>query len=163
VGVVELVLGVAATLTVVGLTSRWLRHRPGVPWSWQTSQSTAAALHRRMHHALDRTRRTVVQARRRGVATAHYEGLCDELTTTARALDDQLVLAAKLPFTARHKTLAALRYRIVELERVGDRIGRTALEAASPLVSSVDDSLREITQRLDHHTEARDELRDLGL
>jgi hypothetical protein len=116
-----------------------------------------------MHRCLDRTRHTVALARRRGVATAHYEGLCDELTTTARALDDQLVLAAKLPFRARHKTQLELRYRIVELESVAERIGRTALEAASPLVSSVDDSLRDIKQRLDLHVEARDELRHLGL
>jgi hypothetical protein len=160
---VEVVLGVAAVLTVIGFTSRWVRRRPGVPLSWQTSQSVAAGLHRRMHRCLDRTRRTVALARRRGVATAHYEGLCDELTTTARALDDQLVLAAKLPFRARHKALLELRYRIVELESVADRVGRTALEAASPLVSSVDDSLRDIKQRLDHHVEARDELRHLGL
>jgi hypothetical protein len=160
---VEVVLGVAAVLTVIGFTSRWVRRRPGVPLSWQTSQSVAAGLHRRMHRCLDRTRHTVALARRRGVATAHYEGLCDELTTTARALDDQLVLAAKLPFRARHKTQLELRYRIVELESVAERIGRTALEAASPLVSSVDDSLRDIKQRLDLHVEARDELRHLGL
>lgn len=159
----EVVLGVAAMLTIIGLTSRWVRRRPGVPLSWQTSQSVAATLHRRMYRGLDRARRTVALARRRGVATAHYEGLCDELTTTARALDDQLVLAAKLPFTARHKALLALRYRIVDLESVADRIGRTALEAASPLVTSVDDSLRDIKQRLDHQVEARDELRELGL
>ena len=115
-GLVEVVLGVAAVLTVIGFISRWVRRRPGVPLSWQTSQSVAAGLHRRMHRCLDRTRRTVALARRRGVATAHYEGLCDELTTTARALDDQLVLAAKLPFRARHKALLELRYRIVELE-----------------------------------------------
>lgn len=159
----EVVLGVAAVLTVIGFTSRWVRRRPGVPLSWQTSQNVAAGLHRRMYRGIDRGRRTVALARRRGVPTAHYEGLCDELTTTARALDDQLVLAAKLPFTARHKALLTLRYRIVELETVADRIGRTALEAASPLVTSVDDSLRDISQRLDHHVEARDELRDLGL
>jgi len=159
----EVVVGVAVALAVVGITSRWLRRRPGVPWSWQTSQSVAAGLHRRMHRALDRTRRTVGLARRRGVATAHYEALCDELTTTARALDDQLVLAAKLPFTARHKALLALRYRIVELEGVADQVGRAALDAASPLVSSVDDSLRDIKQRLDHHVEARNELREFGL
>ncbi len=159
----EVVVGVAVALTLIGVTSRWLRRRPGVPWSWQTSQSVAAGLHRRMHRALDRTRRTVALARRRGVATAHYEGLCDELTTTARALDDQLVLAAKLPFTARHKALLGLRYRIVELEGVADRVGRAALEAASPLMSSVDESLRDIKQRLDLHGEARDELREFGL
>jgi hypothetical protein len=166
-GRVEIVLGVALVVTVIGLTSRWVRRRPGVPLSWQTAQSVAAGLHRRMHRSLDRARRTVALARRRGVATAHYEGLCDELTTTARALDDQLVLAAKLPFRARHKTLLELRFRIVELESVADRVGRTALEAASPLVSSVDDSLRDIKQRLEHHVEARaelrDELREMGL
>jgi hypothetical protein len=159
----ELALGVAAVVAVIGLTSRWVRRRPGVPWSWQTSQTVAAGLHRRMHRSLDHARHTIALARRRGVATAHYEGLCDELTTTARALDDQLVLAAKLPFTARHKALLALRYRIVELEGVADRVGRTALEAASPLVTSVDDSLRDIQQRLDLQAQARDELRDLGL
>lgn len=130
--------------------------------SWQTSQAVAADLHRRMHRAVDKTRGTVGAARKRGVPTAHYEGLCDQLSSTATAIDDQLVLASKLPFKVRHKALLTLRYRIAELEKTGDRIGRTALEAASPLVGSVDDALQNINERIDHVHEARDELRELG-
>ena len=129
---------------------------------WQTSQSVAADLHRRMHRALDRTRRQVGEARKRGVPTAHFEGACDALTATARAIDDQLVLASQLPFKTRHKVLLGIRYRIADFERTGERIGRTAIEGASPLVGSVDDSLQEINERLDHRAEAIEELRELG-
>jgi hypothetical protein len=100
----------------------------------------------------------VGDARKRGVPTTHYDARCDELTATARAVDDQLVLASRLPFKARHKVLLALRYRIAEFERTGDRIGREALEAASPLVGSIDDALRMINERLSCHQEARNEL-----
>ncbi len=158
----ELVICAAVCVTVVGVASRFRRRKPGVPMSWQTSQSVAADLHRRMHRSLERTRNTVAAARKRGVPTAHYEGLCDDLAATGRAIDDQLVLASKLPFKARHKALLSLRYRIAELEKTGDRIGRTALEAASPLVGSVDDALSTINERLDQVHEARDELRELG-
>jgi hypothetical protein len=115
-----------------------------------------------MHRSVERTRQTVAEARKRGVPTSHYEGLCDRLGATARAVDDQLVLASKLPFNARHKALLGLRYRIADMERTGDRIGRTALEAASPLVGSIDESLREINERLDHHAEAIEELKEIG-
>lgn len=155
-------LVVAATVTAGGFAWRLSRRHPGVPMKWQTSQSVAADLHRRMHRSLDRTRRTVREAGKRGVPTSGYEGLCDRLAATGRALDDQLVLAARLPFKARHKVLLGIRYRIAEVEKTGERIGRAALEAASPLVGSVDDSLREINERLDHHAEAIEELRELG-
>jgi hypothetical protein len=158
---VEVVI-VAAVITVLGVSWRASRKRPGVPMSWQTSQSVGADLHRRSHRALERTRRSVADARRRGVPTASYESLVDELEATVRALDDQLVLAARLPFKARHKALLSLRYRVAEVEKTGERIGRTAIEAASPLVGGVDESLRTINERLDHVEEARDELRDLG-
>jgi hypothetical protein len=158
---VEVVIA-AAVVTVLGVGWRASRRKPGVPMSWQTSQSVAADLHRRAHRALERTRREVSDARRRGVPTASYESLVDELEATVRALDDQLVLASRLPFKARHKALLSLRYRIGELERTGERIGRTAIEAASPLVGGVDDSLRTINERLDYVDEARNELKDLG-
>jgi hypothetical protein len=158
---VEVVL-VAVLVAGGGLTWRWMRRRPGVPVHWQTSQSVAADLHRRMHRCLNRTRATVSEARKRGVPTAHYEGLCDRLSATGSAIDDQLVLASQLPFKTRHKVLLELRYRIQELERTGERIGTAAIEAASPLVGSVDDSLREINERLDLQAQAVDELRELG-
>lgn len=152
----------AVVVAVLGVGWRASRRKPGVPMSWQTSQSVAADLHRRSHRALERTRNAVADARRRGVPTASYESLVDELEATVRALDDQLVLASRLPFKARHKALLSLRYRIGELERTGERIGRTAIEAASPLVGGIDDSLRTINERLDHVEEARNELKDLG-
>jgi len=158
---VEVVL-VAVVVAGGGFAWRWSRRRPGVPLKWQTSQSVAADLHRRMHRSVERTRQTVTEARKRGVPTAGYEGLCDRLSATARAIDDQLVLASKLPFKARHKALLGLRFRIADIERTGDRIGRTAIEAASPLVGSVDESLRAINELLDHHAEAIEELKELG-
>ena len=152
----------AVLLTAGGLAWRFSRRRPGVPMKWQTSQSVAADLHRRMHRALDRARRQVADARKRGVPTSHYEGLCDQLTATGRAIDDQLVLASQLPFKTRHKVLLGLRYRIADVERTGERIGRSAIEAASPLVGSVDESLHAINERLDLHAQAIEELRELG-
>lgn len=157
----ELLIAVVV-VTGAGLGWRYSRRRPGVPLSWQTRQSVAADLHRRSHRALDRTRRSIADARKRGVPTEGYEGLVDELAATVRALDDQLVLASRLPFKARHKELLGLRYRVAEIEKTGVRIGQSAIEAASPLVDSVDDALFRINERLDHHAEAREELRDLG-
>jgi hypothetical protein len=145
-----------------GLAWRWARRRPGVPLNWQTSQSVAADLHRRMHRSVEKTRKTVAEARKRGVPTSGYAGLCDRLATTARAIDDQLVLASQLPLKARHKVLLELRFRIADVERTGDRIGRTALDAASPLIGTIDESLAEINERLDQHAEAIQELRELG-
>ena len=136
--------------------------RPGVPMSWQTSQSVAADLHRRMHRSVDKTHKTVTDVRKRGIATSGFEGLCDQLTTTARAIDDQLVLASGMPFKGRHKALLRLRYRIQELERTSERIERAALDAGSPLVGSIDESLQSIHERLDLLAEAKDELRELG-
>ena len=72
------------------------------------------------------------------------------------------MLASRLPFRQRHKTLLGLRYRIVDLERTGERIGRSAIEGASPLVDSVDDSIARINTRLDHVEQAKNELRELG-
>ncbi len=157
----EVVL-VAVVVAGGGFAWRMARRRPGVPLKWQTSQSVGADLHRRMHRSVDRTRHTVAEARKRGVPTAGYEGLCDRLSATARAIDDQLVLASKLPVKPRHKALLGLRYRIADIERTGDRIGQAAIEAGSPLVGSVDDSLRAINELLDHHAEAIEELKELG-
>lgn len=156
------VVVVAAVVACAGFAWRFTRRRPGVPMSWQTSQSVAADLHRRMHRSVDGTRRTIGDVRKRGIPTSGFEGLCDQLTTTAQAIDDQLVLASRLPFKARHKALLKLRYRIMELERTGERIERAALDAGSPLVGNVDDSLRGIHERLDSLAEAKDELRELG-
>ena len=152
----------ALLVAAAGFAWRWTRRKPNVPMRWQTSQSVAADLHRRMHRSLDRTRRQVADARKRGVPTSHFEGACDALSTTAHAIDDQLVLASQLPFKTRHKVLLGIRYRIADFERTGERIGRTEIEAASPLVGSIDDSLRGINERLDHHDEAIEELKELG-
>ena len=138
------------------------RDHDGVPRNWMTSQSVAADLHRRMHAALDRTRATLADARRCGVPTDHFESLCDELASAAQIMDDQLVAAARLPLRVRHRTLLDLRYHIVDLERTGDRIGRTALDAAAPVAGGFEETLRHINERLDRHVEARRELKELG-
>jgi hypothetical protein len=147
----------------LGLHPRKPRGASLVPPSWEASSSIAADLHRRIHRTLDRTRRTLADARRGGVPVERFESLCDDdLAAVARALDDQLVHASRLPVAVRHEVLLELRYEIAEFERTGDRIGRTALAATSPLAGSVDDSLRAINQRLDLTIEARAELRELG-
>ena len=138
------------------------RDPDGVPRHWETSQSVAGDLHRRMHAALDRTRATLADARRCGVPTDHFESLCDELASAAQIMDDQLVAASRLPLRIRHRTLLDLRYHIVGLERTGDRIGRTALDAAAPVSGGFDEALRKINERLDRHLEARHELGELG-
>ncbi len=148
-------------MTLAFWRSRQAQRRSNVPASWQTSQSVAADLHRRMHRSLDHTRRTLADARRCGTSTDRFDVLCDDLATTAAAIDDQLLHASRLPLDPRQKALRELRYRIVELERTGDRIGRTALEATSPLTGGVDSALRAINQRLDLTIEARAELREL--
>jgi hypothetical protein len=119
---VELALGAACCVAVLGFSWRWSRRRPGVPMSWQTSQSVAADLHRRMHRAVDRTRANVAEARTRGDATASYNCLVDDLGASARAFDVQLVLASKLPFRQRDKTVLGLRYRISDMVRSGERV-----------------------------------------
>ncbi len=144
------------------LTTRKESEYPGVPASWHTSQSVAADLHRRMHRSLDRSRRTLAEARVCGTVTDRYEVLCDDLADAAAALDAQLVAASELPLGIRHKVLLDLRYQIAEVERTGDRIGRTAMEAASPTIVNVDESLRAINERLDLTIEARAEARRLG-
>jgi hypothetical protein len=70
--------------------------------------------------------------------------------------------ASRLPLRIRHRTLLDLRYHIVDLERTGDRIGRTALDAAAPVAGGFEETLRRIHERLDRHVEARRELRELG-
>jgi hypothetical protein len=138
------------------------RDHDGVPRHWETSQSVAGDLHRRMRSALDRTRATLADARRCGVPTDHFESLCDELDGAAKVMDEQLMAASRLPLRLRHRTLLDLRYHIVDLERTGDRIGRTALDAAAPVAGGFDETLRHINERLDRHVEARRELKELG-
>ncbi|HEV2309575.1 MAG TPA: hypothetical protein VGU73_03575 [Acidimicrobiia bacterium] len=133
-----------------------------LPRHWETSQSVAADLHRRMHAAIARTRATLADARRCGVPIDHFESLCDELDSAAGIMDEQLMAAARLPLRVRHRTLLDLRYHIVDLERTGDRIGRSALDAAAPVAGGFDETLRHINERLDRHAEARRELRELG-
>jgi hypothetical protein len=138
------------------------RDHDGVPRHWETSQSVAGDLHRRMHSALERTRATLADARRCGVPTDHFESLCDELDVAAELMDEQLMAASRLPLRLRHRTLLDLRYHIVDLERTGDRIGRTALDAAAPVAGGFEETLRRINERLDRQIEARRELGELG-
>jgi hypothetical protein len=138
------------------------RRDGGVPRWWETSQSVAADLHRRMHRSLDRARATLSDADRCGVPTAQYEALCTELESAADAIDAQLVQASQLPPEIRHKTLVDLRYRIADLERTAHRVARTAIDGAAPLPGSADETLRHVNERLDHYQAARAELRRLG-
>jgi hypothetical protein len=149
-------------MSLLGSRSRRRRGATTVPRFWDTSQSVAADLHRRMHRSLDRARTMLADADRCGVPTAHYESLCAELDTAAEAIDAQLVQASELPSEVRHKALVELRYRIADLERTAHRVARAALEGAAPLPGAADETLRHVNERLDHYLAARAELRRLG-
>ncbi|MDQ1521515.1 MAG: hypothetical protein QOI55_2588 [Actinomycetota bacterium] len=141
---------------------RTRRLAPDVPRRWRSSQSVAARLCRRLHRAVDRADDAVRRARKRGVPVAWIETAQSDLRACASAIDHRLVAASELPLSARHRTLLALRYRIVELEKAASRVVTMAAEAGRPDVDSVRASVQEVHQRLDRLEDARRELRNLG-
>ncbi|MCU1426917.1 MAG: hypothetical protein JWL83_917 [Actinomycetia bacterium] len=141
------------------------RHRPiapDVPRSWRSSQSVAARLCRRVHRSVDGARDAVRRAQRHGLAVSSLEHAADDLRVCAATIDRQLVAAADLPLGARHRTLLALRYRIIDVEKAASRVVRMAADAGCPDVDGVRASVDEVHRRLDYLEDARRELRDYG-
>jgi hypothetical protein len=154
-------VGVAGVLGGV-LVFRRRAIAPGVPRRWRSSQSVAARQCRRLHRAIDTAEAAVRRARRRGVPVVWFEGALRDLHGCATAIDHRLVAAAELPLPARHRTLLALRYRIVEVEKAAGRVVTMAAEAGQPDVDEVRASVRDVHERLDRLEDARRELRDHG-
>jgi hypothetical protein len=91
-----------AVLIVVGTAAGFLvwrlrRRHSGVPRGWQTAQSTAADLHRRVHRCIDHARRDVAHAGARDAPIDKLVAFVDDLELQARAIDTQLVAASRLP------------------------------------------------------------------
>jgi hypothetical protein len=149
---------------VLGTALLFRRRRiaPDVPRSWRSSQSVAARLCRRVHRAIDAADGAVRGAERRGQPVVCFEQSVHDLRTCATTIDRQLVVAADLPLSARHKALLSLRYRIIELEKAAGRITTMAASAGGPDVDEVRASTRAVHTRLDQLEDARRELRDLG-
>jgi hypothetical protein len=150
-----LVAGVLAAVVLY----RTRRIAPDVPRRWRTSQSVAARLCRRVHRAVDGANASVRGARRRGLPVAQFEDAVGDLRACATAIDHQLVAAARMPLRERHRTLLALRYRIVDVEKAAARVTRMAGEAGRPDVDGVRPSVQAVHERLDHLEAARQELR----
>jgi hypothetical protein len=152
-----LVAGVLGGIVVF----RSRRVAPDVPRRWRSSQSVAARLCRRMHRAVDAADDAVRRARRQGIVVGQVEDAVTDLRACAAAIDRRLVVAARMPVGARHRTLLALRYRIVDVEKAAARIATMAADAARPDLDHVRASVRAVHERLDHLEDARRELRDL--
>jgi hypothetical protein len=133
---------------------------PGIPRKWRHSHAVAAQLCRRVHRAVDRAAEAVQRAGRAGVPVAWVEQAVGDLRGCATAIDHQLVAAAQLPLSPRHRSLLALRYRIIDLERASTRVVTMVNDAMSPDVDAVQVSIAHVNERLDHLDGARRELRD---
>jgi hypothetical protein len=149
---------------IVGALVGWRlqrRHR-GVPRGWSTAQSEAAALHRRLHHSVDDTRRAVARVGARGVPVDQLVSITEDLHVEALTIDRELVAASRLPDGARHKALVALKRRVVESERLARRVQDIATDMTAPTFEATDAGIRRLHERLDALEQARQEARDLG-
>lgn len=141
---------------------RLRRRHHGVPRGWQTAQSHAADLHRRVHRRIDQTRRAVARAGGRGAPVDKLIVLTDDLDVQARGIDAQLVTASRLPSAPRERALRDLRYRVIEVEKLAARVDEIAVELTSPVVGAADAGLRDLRLRLDALDEARREAHEIG-
>jgi hypothetical protein len=157
----------AALIAVAAVTAGFLawrlrrRHR-GVPLGWQTDQSLAADLHRRLHRCIDHTRRGVARAGGRGAAVDKLVSLTDDLDAQARGIDAQLVAASRLPSSLRERSLRDLRYRVIEVEKLAGRVDEIAVELTGPVLGAADAGLRDLQLRIDALEQARREAHDIG-
>jgi hypothetical protein len=154
---------VIVAVTVGGFLGWRLRRRhTGVPRGWQTAQSHAADLHRRVHRCIDRTRRAVARAAGEGAPVDKLIVLTDDLDLQARAIDAQLVAASKLPSAPRERSLRDLRYRVIEVEKLATRVDQIAVDLTSPVLGAADAGLADLRLRLDALDQARREAHDIG-
>jgi hypothetical protein len=151
-----------AVVTVGFLVWRLRRRHPGVPRGWQTDQSHAADLHRRLHRCIDHTRHGIARAAGRGAAVDRLMTLTEDLDTQARAIDAQLVAASRLPSMPRERSLRDLRYRVIEVEKLAARVDEIAVELTSPVLGAADAGLRDLQLRIDALEQARREAYDIG-
>lgn len=157
----------AALLAVAAVTAGFLvwrlrRRHPGVPRGWQTAQSHAADLHRRLHRCIDQTRRALARAGGRGAPIDKLMTLADDLDAQARGIDAQLVTASRLPSSPRERTLRDLRYRVIEVEKLAARVDEIAVELTSPVLGATDAGLRDLRLRIDALEQARREAYEIG-
>ncbi len=157
---VALVVVGAAALGAVAWRLR-RRHR-GVPRGWQTSQSVAADLHRRVHRSVDHTRREVAHAAARGAPSDELVSLCDQLDVQAIAIDRQLAAASQLPSSPKQRALTEVRHRIIALEQLAGRVERLAAELSGPILEATDVAIDDLRQRLDALDAARREAHGIG-
>jgi hypothetical protein len=159
---VEVGLLVLAAATAAFLAWRLRRRHRGVPLGWQTAQSSAADLHRRLHRCIDETRRAVARAGGRGAPVDRLTSLTEDLEIQARGIDAQLVAASRLPSAPRHRALQDLRYRVIEVEKLARRVDAVAADLTGPVLGAADAGLRDLRERLDALDEARREAHELG-
>lgn len=151
-----------ALVIVVGTAAGFLiwrlrRRHSGVPRGWQTAQSAAADLHRRVHRCIDRARRDVAHAGARDAPVDKLIAFVDDLELQARSVDTQLVAASRLPSSARERALRELRYRVIEVEKLATRVSDVAAELTGPVLGAADAGLADLRLRLDALDQAREE------
>jgi hypothetical protein len=151
-----------AVVTGAFLVWRLRRRHPGVPRGWQTAQSQAADLHRRLHRCIDQTRRALARAGGRGAPVDKLMILADDLDAQARGIDAQLVTASRLPSSPRERSLRELRYRVIEVEKLAARVDEIAVELTSPVLGAADAGLRDLQLRIDALEQARQEAHEIG-
>jgi len=158
----EAALVAVAAVTAGLLVWRLRRRHRGVPRGWQTAQSLAADLHRRLHRCIDHTRRGIARAGARGAPVDKLVALTDDLDAQARAIDTQLVAASRLPSSPRERSLRDLRYRVIEVEKLAARVDEIAVDLTSPALGAADAGLRDLQLRIDALEQARQEAHDIG-
>jgi hypothetical protein len=151
-----------AVVTAGFLVWRLRRRHPGVPRGWQTDQSLAADLHRRLHRCIDHTRRGIARAGTRGAPIDRLVTLTDDLEAQARGIDTQLVAASRLPSSPRERSLRDLRYRVIEVEKLAARVDEIGVELTSPVLSAADAGIRDLQLRIDALEQARQEAYEIG-
>jgi len=155
------VLAVAA-VGAAFLALRLRRRHRGVPLGWQTDQSKAADLHRRLHRCIDHTRRGVARAAGRDADVDKVMTLVEDLDLQARGIDAQLVAASKLPSQPRERSLNDLRYRVIEVEKLAERVEEITVALTGPVLGAADAGIRDLQLRLDALEAARKEAHEIG-
>ncbi|HUF84147.1 MAG TPA: hypothetical protein VMQ81_06095 [Acidimicrobiia bacterium] len=158
----EAALVAIAAVTAGFLVWRLRRRHTGVPRGWQTDQSHAADLHRRLHRCIDHTRRDIARAGTRGAPIDKLVTLTDDLDAQARGIDTQLVAASRLPSAPRERSLRDLRYRVIEVEKLAARVDEIVVELTGPVLGAADAGIRDLQLRIDALEQARKEAYEIG-
>lgn len=157
---VVLLTGAAAAVVLWRLRRRNRVHAaaPAVaPLSWLVSPGRPARLHRRLQGAARTAQHRPGRGRRRRTSAAPGDELLDQLLDAAVALDRQLVVAARAPWSVRPGLLAAAERQVVRLEVLAGRLAVLASSEAVPASAR----LGELEERLDALEVARQEIAQL--